>query len=71
MCELGNNSSFDKSVYCNLSTHYKNNRDRNKLSLLVHNCCGKSDQLLHSKLFSYTRSDFTGAINECLELFPP
>ncbi len=48
--------------------HY--NSDRNQQPLLVHNCGGMSDELLHSELFGHKRGAFTGAISDRLGLFP-
>ena len=44
--------------------------DRKEQPLLVHNCGGMSDELLHSELFGHTRGAFTGAISDRLGLFP-
>ncbi len=44
--------------------------DRNDQPLLVHNCGGMSDELLHSELFGHKRGAFTGAISDRLGLFP-
>jgi two-component system, NtrC family, response regulator HupR/HoxA len=46
------------------------NSDRNDQPLLVHNCGGMSDELLHSELFGHKRGAFTGAISDRLGLFP-
>ncbi len=46
------------------------NSDRNQQPLLVHNCGGMSDELLHSELFGHKRGAFTGAISDRLGLFP-
>lgn len=46
------------------------NSDRNNQPLLVHNCGGMSDELLHSELFGHKRGAFTGAISDRLGLFP-
>ncbi len=48
--------------------HHKS--DRNEQPLLVHNCGGMSDELLHSELFGHKRGAFTGAISDRLGLFP-
>ena len=48
--------------------HY--NSDRKDQPLLVHNCGGMSDELLHSELFGHKRGAFTGAISDRLGLFP-
>ena len=46
------------------------NSDRNQQPLMVHNCGGMSDELLHSELFGHKRGAFTGAISDRLGLFP-
>ncbi|PCI19453.1 MAG: sigma-54-dependent Fis family transcriptional regulator [Piscirickettsiaceae bacterium] len=46
------------------------NSKRNDRPLLVHNCGGMSDDLLHSELFGHKRGAFTGAISDRMGLFP-
>jgi len=46
------------------------NSERNEQPLLVHNCGGMSDELLHSELFGHKRGACTGAISDRLGLFP-
>ncbi len=48
--------------------HYNSNRSEQPL--LVHNCGGMSDELLHSELFGHKRGAFTGAISDRMGLFP-
>ena len=48
--------------------HY--NSDRKEQPLLVHNCGGMSDELLHSELFGHKRGAFTGAVSDRMGLFP-
>ncbi len=45
------------------------NSDRTDSPLLVQNCGGMSDELLHSELFGHKRGAFTGAISDRLGLF--
>ncbi len=47
--------------------HY--NSSRRQSPLLVQNCGGMSDELLHSELFGHKRGSFTGAIADRLGLF--
>ncbi|MET4315714.1 sigma-54 factor interaction domain-containing protein [Bradyrhizobium sp. RT4b] len=47
--------------------HY--NSPRKTSPLLVQNCGGMSDELLHSELFGHKRGAFTGAISDRLGLF--
>lgn len=44
--------------------------ERSSQSLLVQNCGGMSDELLHSELFGHKRGSFTGAISDRLGLLP-
>ena len=44
--------------------------DRKDQPLLVHNCGGMSDELLHSELFGHKRGSFTGAVSDRLGLLP-
>jgi len=48
--------------------HYNSNRSEQPL--LVHNCGGMSDELLHSELFGHKRGAFTGAISDRMGLLP-
>jgi len=48
--------------------HY--NSSRSEQPLLVHNCGGMSDELLHSELFGHKRGAFTGAVSDRMGLFP-
>ncbi len=48
--------------------HY--NSDRKNQPLMVQNCGGVSDELLHSELFGHKRGAFTGAVSDRLGLFP-
>ena len=48
--------------------HY--NSARRKQPLMVQNCGGMSDELLHSELFGHKRGAFTGAVSDRLGLFP-
>lgn len=48
--------------------HY--NSDRKEQPMLVHNCGGMSDELLHSELFGHKRGAFTGAVSDRMGLFP-
>lgn len=45
------------------------NSNRTESPLLVQNCGGMSDELLHSELFGHKRGSFTGAISDRLGLF--
>jgi len=47
--------------------HFNSNRTQSPL--LVQNCGGMSDDLLHSELFGHKRGAFTGAISDRLGLF--
>ncbi len=47
--------------------HY--NSPRRERPLLVHNCGGMSDELLHSELFGHKRGAFTGAVSDRMGLF--
>jgi two-component system response regulator HupR/HoxA len=47
--------------------HY--NSERSRSPLMVQNCGGLSDELLHSELFGHTRGAFTGAVSDRLGLF--
>ncbi len=47
--------------------HY--NSSRQASPLMVQNCGGMSDELLHSELFGHKRGSFTGAISDRLGLF--
>ena len=44
--------------------------DRSNQPLLVHNCGGMSDELLHSELFGHKKGAYTGAISDRLGLLP-
>ncbi len=46
------------------------NSNRSEQPLLVHNCGGMSDELLHSELFGHKRGAFTGAVSDRMGLFP-
>ncbi len=46
------------------------NSPRRDQPLLVQNCGGMSDELLHSELFGHKRGSFTGAVSDRLGLFP-
>jgi len=46
------------------------NSRRSQQPLLVHNCGGMSDELLHSELFGHKRGAFTGAVSDRMGLFP-
>ncbi len=46
------------------------NSARRDRPLLVQNCGGISDELLHSELFGHKRGAFTGAVSDRLGLFP-
>ncbi len=48
--------------------HY--NSERKNQPLMVQNCGGMSDELLHSELFGHKRGAFTGAVSDRLGLFP-
>jgi two-component system response regulator HupR/HoxA len=47
--------------------HYHS--ERGSSPLMVQNCGGLSDELLHSELFGHTRGAFTGAVSDRLGLF--
>ncbi len=44
--------------------------ERRDQPLMVQNCGGMSDELLHSELFGHKRGAFTGAVSDRLGLFP-
>ena len=44
--------------------------DRNSQPLMVHNCGGMSDELLHSELFGHVKGAYTGAVSDRLGLLP-
>ncbi len=46
------------------------NSERRDQPMLVQNCGGMSDELLHSELFGHKRGSFTGAVSDRLGLFP-
>ena len=46
------------------------NSERRDQPLMVQNCGGMSDELLHSELFGHKRGAFTGAVSDRLGLFP-
>lgn len=46
------------------------NSDRSKQPLMVHNCGGMSDELLHSELFGHKKGAYTGAVSDRLGLLP-
>ncbi len=46
------------------------NSERKDSPLLVQNCGGLSDELLHSELFGHKRGSFTGSVSDRLGLFP-
>ncbi len=46
------------------------NSDRSRQPLMVHNCGGMSDELLHSELFGHKKGAFTGAVSDRLGLLP-
>ncbi len=46
------------------------NSERRNQPLMVQNCGGISDELLHSELFGHKRGAFTGAVSDRLGLFP-
>ncbi len=46
------------------------NGDRNDQPLLVHNCGGMTDELLHSELFGHVKGAYTGAVGDRLGLLP-
>lgn len=46
------------------------NSDRNNQPLMVHNCGGMSDELLHSELFGHVKGAYTGAVGDRLGLLP-
>ncbi|MCF6193732.1 MAG: sigma-54 dependent transcriptional regulator [Kangiellaceae bacterium] len=47
-----------------------NASDRNAQPLMVHNCGGMSDELLHSELFGHVKGAYTGAVSDRLGLLP-
>jgi len=46
------------------------NGDRSDRPLLVHNCGGMTDELLHSELFGHVKGAYTGAVGDRLGLLP-
>lgn len=44
--------------------------DRSNQPLMVHNCGGMSDELLHSELFGHKKGAYTGAVSDRLGLLP-
>jgi two-component system, NtrC family, response regulator HupR/HoxA len=46
------------------------NSGRSKHPLMVHNCGGMSDELLHSELFGHKKGAYTGAVSDRLGLLP-
>ena len=44
--------------------------DRSAQPLMVHNCGGMSDELLHSELFGHVKGAYTGAVSDRLGLLP-
>jgi len=47
-----------------------NASERNAQPLMVHNCGGMSDELLHSELFGHVKGAYTGAVSDRLGLLP-